>query len=183
MKSIIRTAVIFSLMAIGIAVFAKEGNGHKGHGRSKGKNIAKHIEKIKGELGLTESQSAQIRSIIEASKAEIKADIQAMKNAEGKEAKAAARAELKKDQQAMRDNILAVLTPEQRAKAEEMRGMFKDKMKKKHDKKHKRDKDADDDDDNDVDDDNTGTPKQGGTTPPQGGTGKTGGGGQGKTKN
>src|SRR5688572_8080939 len=143
MKSIIRTAVIFSLLAIGVAVFAKEGNGEaKGFGRGKGKNIAKHIEKIKSELGLTESQSAQIRSIIEASKAEIKADIQAMKNADGKDAKAAARAELKKDQQAMRENILAVLTPEQRAKAEEMRGMFKDKMKKKHEKKHKRDKGA-----------------------------------------
>lgn len=126
MKAIIRTALIFSLMAIGVAVFAQDGP--KGYG--KGKNMEKHIEKMKTELGITDAQSAQIKSIVEASKAEIKADVEAMKNAP-KEDKAAARAELRKDQLAMREKILAVMTPEQRAKAEEMRGMFKDKMKEK----------------------------------------------------
>lgn len=184
MKAIIRTAVIFSIVAIGISVFAKGGNGQeKGFGKGRDKNIGKHIEKIKDELGLTESQSAQIRSIIDASKAEIKNDVQAMKDADTKEERQAARAELKKDQDAMREKILSVLTPEQRAKAQEMRGMFKDKMKDKKDKRgHKHDRDDDDDDDD------QGTAKQGGSSggtakvPPSSGGSKSGSGGQGQTK-
>lgn len=176
MKAIIRTAVIFSLLAIGIGVFANEG---KGFGRGKGKNIGKHIEKIKTELGLTEAQSAQIRSIIESSKAEMKADVEAMKSADTKDEKAAARAELKKDQQAMRERIMSVLTPEQRAKAENMRGVFKEKMKDKRGKKGGKHRGG-------VDDDGTSpTPSDGGTpksTPPSGGTEKSSGGSQGKTK-
>ena len=173
MKAIIRTAVIFSLMAIGISVFA-----HEGKGRAKGQNIGKHIEKIKTELGLTEAQSAQIRSIIESSKAEIKADVEAMKNADTKDEKSAAKAELKKDQQAMRERILSVLTPEQRAKAENMRGIFKEKMKDKRGKKGGKHR-------GDVDDDGTTPAPSGGTpksSPPSGGTEKSSGGSQGKTK-
>ncbi len=175
MKAIIRTAVIFSLMAIGIGAFAHEG---KGKGRGNAQNMGKHIEKIKTELGLTEAQSAQIRSIIESSKAEMKADVEAMKSADTKDEKAAAKAELKKDQQAMRERILSVLTPEQRAKAENMRGLFKEKMKGKRGNKGGKHR-------GDVDDDGTAPAPSGGTpksTPPSGGTDKSSSGSQGKTK-
>jgi Spy/CpxP family protein refolding chaperone len=174
MKAIIRTAVIFSLLAIGISVFA-----HEGKGRANGKNIGKHIEKIKTELGLTEAQSAQIRSIIETSKAEMKADVEAMKNADTKDEKAAARAELKKDQQAMRERIMAVLTPEQRAKAENMRGIFKEKMKDKRGKKGGKHRGGVDDDGTSPAPSDGGTPK---SAPQGGGTQKSSGGTQGKTK-
>ena len=105
-----------------------------------------------------------------------------MKSADTKDEKAAAKAELKKDQQAMRERILSVLTPEQRAKAENMRGLFKEKMKGKHGNtggnkggKHR----------GDVDDDGSSPAPSGGTpksTPPSGGTDKSSGGSQGKTK-
>ncbi len=81
------------------------------------KRIEHRVEKMKKKLNLSDAQVTQVKSIIEESKPQMKADWQKMKAAP-KDQKEALRADLKKDRQAVKDKLFAVLTPEQQTKAE-----------------------------------------------------------------
>jgi Spy/CpxP family protein refolding chaperone len=95
------------------------------------KKIEHRIEKMKSKLNLSDAQVVQVKTILEASKPQIKADIEKMKAAP-KDQKDALRADLKKDKSAVKDKLFAILTPEQQVKAE--------KFFKSHEKEHDEEK-------------------------------------------
>jgi len=79
--------------------------------------IEHRVEKMKKELGLTEAQTTQVKAILEENKPQLEADFQKMKAA-SKDQKTAIREQLQKDREATNSKVLAVLNPEQQAKAE-----------------------------------------------------------------
>ena len=96
------------------------------------KRIEKRIEKMQKKLNLSDAQVSQAKAIIEQSKPQMKADFEKMKAAP-KDQKSAIRAELKKDREATKEKLMAILTPEQRTKAEK----FFDRHKHEHDEMKK----------------------------------------------
>jgi len=92
------------------------------------KKIEHRIEKMKTKLALSDAQVTQVKAILEEAKPQMKADWQKMKAAP-KDQKEAVRADLKKDRDAVKVKLLAVLNPDQRAKAE--------KYFERHEHKHK----------------------------------------------
>jgi Spy/CpxP family protein refolding chaperone len=95
------------------------------------KKIEHRVEKMKAKLNLSDAQVTQVKAILEAGSPQIKADKEKMKAAP-KDQKDALRANLKKDKGAVKDQLFAVLTPEQQTKAE--------KFFKKHEKEHDEEK-------------------------------------------
>ena len=98
------------------------------------KRIEHRIEKMKKKLNLTDAQVSQAKAIMEEAKPQMKADFQAMKAAP-KDQKEAVRAQFKKDREQTKEKLLAILTPEQRTKAEKF---FKKHEHREHDEKNEK---------------------------------------------
>jgi Spy/CpxP family protein refolding chaperone len=143
------------LLSTGVA-FANKGKGH-GEGGKKGDRIAKMMEKLE----LTDAQKTQIETLrnafqqenaaaIERGKA-LREQMHAQKESGDKEAAKATREQmkeamsgLKEARQELHEDILAVLTAEQRAQLDAMKEKGKDKMKEKKERKGKKGADAED---------------------------------------
>jgi Spy/CpxP family protein refolding chaperone len=89
--------------------------------------IQARLAELKKKLDLTDKQSEQIKAILEQSKVERKENVEKMKSADKSE-KPEIRAEMQADNAETRKKILAILTPEQRTKAEEMWQERKEKV-------------------------------------------------------
>jgi Spy/CpxP family protein refolding chaperone len=83
----------------------------------KERRIEHCIEKMKKKLNLSDAQVTQIKTIFTENAPQIKADHEKIKAAP-KDQREALRANLKNDKQAIKEKLLAVLTPDQRTKAE-----------------------------------------------------------------
>lgn len=93
--------------------------------------IEKRIERMKKNLNISDAQASEIRTILTNTKNQLQDRIEKMKSAPPSD-KAAIRNELKSARLSTHNEILRILTPEQRAKAESMREEMKGKMKEKH---------------------------------------------------
>jgi len=98
------------------------------------KRIEHRIEKMKKKLNLTDQQVTQAKAIMEEAKPQMKADFKAMKDAP-KDQKETLRAQFKKDREATKEKLMAILTPDQRTKAEKF---FKKHEGKEHDEKNEK---------------------------------------------
>jgi len=98
------------------------------------KRIEHRIEKMKKKLNLSDQQVTQAKAIMEEAKPQMKADFKAMKEAP-KDQKEALRAQFKKDREATKEKLMAILTPEQRTKAEKF---FKKHEHRDHDEKNEK---------------------------------------------
>src|SRR6266498_649986 len=81
------------------------------------KRIEHKIEKMQKKLNLSDAQVSRAKTIIEQSKPQLRADMEKMKDAP-KDQKPALREQFKKDREATKEKLMAILTPEQRTKAE-----------------------------------------------------------------
>ena len=100
--------------------------------------IEKRIEHMKKNLNISDAQATEIRTVLANRKAEMQDRIAKMKSAPAAD-KAAMRNELKSTRLSTHNEILLILSPEQRAKAESLREAKKAQMKEKHkgNKRHK----------------------------------------------
>jgi Spy/CpxP family protein refolding chaperone len=96
----------------------------------KEKRMEHRIEKMKKKLNLSDAQVTQMKTIFAENAPQIKADHEKMKAAP-KDQREPLRASLKNDRQAMKEKLLAVLTPDQRAKAEKFFNRHKEHDEKK----------------------------------------------------
>ena len=90
------------------------------------KRIEHRVEKMKKELGLTDPQTSQVKAILEENKPQIEAEFQKMKTA-NKDQKTAIHEQMQKDREGIQSKLLAVLNPEQQAKAEKYFAKQKEK--------------------------------------------------------
>ncbi len=95
--------------------------------------IEKRIEKMKKNPNISDVQATEIRTVLTNTKNQMQDRIAKMKSAPAAD-KAALRNEIKSTKLSTHNEILRILSPEQRAKAESMRdakkGQMKDKRKK-----------------------------------------------------
>ena len=101
--------------------------------------IEKRLERMKKNLNISDAQATQIRTILTNTKNQMQERIAKMKSAPAED-KAALRNEFKSARLSTHNEILRILTPEQRTKAEAMREEMKGKMKGKHHGKRSHDK-------------------------------------------
>jgi Spy/CpxP family protein refolding chaperone len=90
--------------------------------------IERRIEHMKKNLNISDAQAGQIRGVLIGKKAEMEDRIAKLKSAPASD-KAALRNELKSARLSTHSEILRILTPEQRAKAESLRDAKKAEMK------------------------------------------------------
>lgn len=95
--------------AFSSSAFAQE----EGHGHKKGHNHEQKLEKMKAELGLSDTQVEQIKVLHEKKKEETK-DLRK----QAKEGNEESRAKLKANREELKAEVDKILTPEQRKKAE-----------------------------------------------------------------
>jgi Spy/CpxP family protein refolding chaperone len=101
--------------------------------RTPEQRIEKRLERMKKNLNISDAQATQIRTILMNTKTEMQDRVAKMKSAPDAD-KATLRNELKSARLSTHNQILSILTPEQRTKAESMREAMKGKMKDKHKK-------------------------------------------------
>lgn len=83
--------------------------------------IEKRLAHAKKRLNLTDDQAAKLKAILEQNQAKLKADRLAMKNAQAGPARQDARKQMMADMKSMREQMKAVLTPDQLKKFKELR--------------------------------------------------------------
>jgi periplasmic protein CpxP/Spy len=114
----IRTT-LFSLIIA--ALFSVTAFAQNGGTLTPEQRIEKRLAHAQKRLNLTDDQVAKLKAILEQNMAKIKADRQAMKNAQPGPARQDARKQMQADAKSMRDQIKTVLTPEQLKKFKELR--------------------------------------------------------------
>lgn len=151
MKKMILAFGIFTLVSLGgILIFAQRGDASKGFfGRGGfGPFGGRGLERIAAKLGLNDEQKTAIGVIIDETKTPVKPLTEAMRenrrqmeelgtdgryDAARVEQLAAAQADLLRqlsiEKEKAKAAVFAVLTPEQRAAAKEMKNLFREKMK------------------------------------------------------
>jgi Spy/CpxP family protein refolding chaperone len=112
--SLLSLALFF---AFSVSVFAQENDGKHG----KHHNHEQKLEKMKTELGLSDSQVAQIKTLYEKKKEESKG-----LRKEAKEGNEESKAKMKANRAEFKAEMDKILTPEQRKKAEAVRAEHKD---------------------------------------------------------
>ena len=115
-------SVVFSALFFTFSVSAYSQGHDEEHGRHH--NHEKRLEKMKTELGLSDSQVEQIKALHEKKKEESKS-----LRKEAKEGNEASRAKLKANREAFKAEMDKILTPEQRKKAEALHAEHKDPAK------------------------------------------------------
>ncbi len=95
--------------------------------------IEKRIEKMKKNLNISDAQATEIRTVLTNTKNQMQDRIAKMKSAPAAD-KAAMRNEIKSTRLSTHNEILRILSPEQRARAESMRDASKEQIKDKRKK-------------------------------------------------
>ncbi|SRR5579883_422837 len=85
--------------------------------------IEKRLAHLQKRLGLSDQQTAQLKTILEQNMAKLQADREAVENAAKGDAKKDAKKQLISDRKSMMDQLKGVLTPDQLAKFKKMRLM------------------------------------------------------------
>lgn len=140
MKHIFNRSLLVALMlgaSIGVTEMATaqaaEAKQHGHAGKSDPKmtpeqRVEKRLEKMKTKLNLTDAQVNNLRTIMREDAANLKATREAVKSAQGAEAKKAARQKMFAEMKTSKERISAVLTEEQRTKMKEQFKEGKGKM-------------------------------------------------------
>ena len=135
MKDQLKLLILAAIIGISSITYADM---HDGAGKHRGKRtpearIEKHLERIKKQLNISDVQETQIRAVLTNTKDQIHEKMAKLKSAPDAD-KAAIRNELKSMRLSTQNEILRILTPEQRVKAESLLKERKAKMKDKHKK-------------------------------------------------
>jgi Spy/CpxP family protein refolding chaperone len=141
MKNQLKILVLAAVIGISSITYADmQDNAGKNHEkRTPEQRVEKRLERMKKNLNISDAQATQIRTVLMNKKNEMQDRVAKMKSAPAAD-KAALRSELKSARLSTHNEILSILTPEQRTKAESMREAMKGKMKGKHKGKRSHDK-------------------------------------------
>lgn len=137
MKNQVKTLVLAAVLCVSALGYADSSDPlvKKEQKTTPEQRIEKRIEKMKKNLNISDAQATEIRSLLTNSKTQLQDRIAKMKAAPEAD-RALLRNDIKSSRISTHNQILHILTPEQRAKAETLREAKKDKIKEK--RQHRR---------------------------------------------